>query len=76
MRGDLRERAEKIREDLDAISAGRPLSSNHDNMDYLNSLQIAQAERHILSSTGDFSLVRRMIAENPTYRRGQRAQLV
>lgn len=58
-----------------AIGTGQPVPSDSQNMDYLNSLQISQAERYVASSDGDFRLVRRMISDNGKYRRGLRADL-
>lgn len=58
-----------------AIGTGQPAPSDSQNMDYLNSLQISQAERYVASSDGDFRLVRRMISDNGKYRRGLRADL-
>lgn len=68
----LKAKAEMFQRDLSAIKDGRPLVNAHENMEYLNSLQISFAERYILSSTGDFSLPRRMIADNSGYRQGHR----
>lgn len=73
MRADLASRERRIREDLANIGAGTPVRYDPDNLDYLNSLQIAHAERHVLSHDGDFSLVRRMISDNPAFRGGPRS---
>lgn len=58
-----------------AIATGAPVPSNADNMAYLNSLQVSQAERFVASSDGDFRLVRQMIADNEKYRGGMRIQV-
>jgi hypothetical protein len=76
MQAELNERAVKIRADLATIERQEPLKSSQDDMDYLNSLQVGQAERHVISSTGDFSLVQRMISDNEKHRRGLRSELV
>lgn len=73
--GQLKVRSEKLRRDLSAIRDGIPLLNTRDNMEYLNSLQVSFAERYILSSTGDFALPKRMIADNRVYRGGHRWQL-
>jgi len=73
MRADLASRERRIRDDLARIGAGTAVLYDPDNLDYLNSLQIAHAERHILSHDGDFSLVRRMISDNPAFRGGPRS---
>ena len=73
-RRHLRERTEKLRDDLTAIREQRPLRSSLENMDYVNSLQVAQAERYVLSSDGEFALAKRMISDNPKYRGGMRAR--
>lgn len=75
MRADLTERVARLRADVEAIRAQRPLQSCSENMDYYNSLQVTFSERYVLSATGDFSLVRRMIADDPERRRGARMEL-
>lgn len=75
MRADLASRKERIRQELAHIGAGTPVQWDPSNLDYVNSLQVAQAERHILSHDGDFALVRRMIADNPAFRGGPRLML-
>jgi hypothetical protein len=71
----LKVRAAKLREDLGGIKSQGTLKNAPENMEYMNSLQVAYAERYVLSSTGDFALAKRMIAENSGYRRGHRWQL-
>lgn len=67
-------RAAKIKDDLEAIRNQTPLKNSPENMEYINALQVTYAEQYVLSSTGDFGLVKRMIAKNSAYRRGHRAQ--
>jgi len=45
------------------------------NVERLNSLQVARAERFVYSRTEDFSLVRRMISDNPSFKKGRRIKL-
>ncbi len=75
-RRQLQERIDQLRADLAAIRVERRLKNSPENMDYMNSLQIAHAERYLLSRDGDFSLATRMIADNDDYRRGLRPGLV
>lgn len=75
MRADLKERIDHIRADLDAIREQRPIASLPENMDYYNSLQVVNAERRVISATGDFVLARNMVAEDETLRRGARMEL-
>jgi len=58
---------------LSAHRVGSPLLCVADNMFHCNSLQIAGAERWIISRSGDFGLVDRMISDNPKFRAGRRA---
>lgn len=73
MRAELASRERRIREDLARIGSGTPVQYDLSNLDYVNSLQIAQAERHVLSHDGDFSLVRRMLSDSPAYKSGPRS---
>ncbi|HEX3657216.1 MAG TPA: DUF4238 domain-containing protein [Pirellulales bacterium] len=50
---------------LDAIDFGRPLPIANDSVTHLNSLQVANATRFVFASNDDFSLVERMLDENP-----------
>jgi len=75
----LRDRAVRIRDDLRpicaAISAGTPVQATSTNMMFYNSLQVAWAERYVMSNTADFSLARRMLDEKPHLRDGPRFRL-
>lgn len=62
--------ADKVLESLDT---GHPLSYSPENVMHFNSLQVAHAERFVFSSIDDFSLVKRMIAEFPSTKRGMRS---
>jgi len=39
---------------------------------FFNSLQVYYADRYVLSSTREFDLAKRMIADNPARRKGWR----
>jgi len=72
---EARTRAERIRGDLAQIAAGLPLMNSAENMEYVNALQSAQAERFLVSHDGDFSFARRMIADDSRFRRGARFEI-
>jgi hypothetical protein len=74
-RETLKRSVARLREDVAAMDAGTPAQYDHGNMDYLNSLQVAHAERYVLSATGDFDLAQRMIADDSARRFGWRPQL-
>lgn len=75
MHADLKVRLERLRADIEAVRDQRPLISSPENMDYYNSLQVIHAERRVISATGDFSLVRNMIAGDESLRTGPRMEL-
>ncbi len=55
-----------------SLTTGARHALTVENMTHYNSLQVRWAERQLVSSTGDFDLVRRMIADNPEFRHGIR----
>jgi hypothetical protein len=57
---------------LQAVRMGTPLSSEPTNVTFLNSLQIASAERFLFASLNDFSLATEMIAQDATLKHGMR----
>lgn len=57
---------------LTAIETGNPLTYRPEQVLNFNSIQVRHAERFVFSSTDDFSLVRRMIADDERYRKGPR----
>jgi hypothetical protein len=57
-----------------AMSTGHPLTYSRRNVENFNSLQVAQSERYVFSSTNDFSLAKKMLATNPDLSKGPRAQ--
>lgn len=68
-------RVSSVHEVLSAIETGTKLAYTPENVLKFNSLQIMQAERFVFSSSEDFSLVRRIIAENPGTKRGPRSSI-
>lgn len=75
MRAELQIKKAKIDADLAAFREGRPVVNDPENMDYVNSLQVLQSERHVVSATGNFDLVREMIAKDERTRTGARATM-
>lgn len=59
---------------IGAVQSGQPTTMAAENVEFLNSLQVARAERFLFSGNGDFSIAERMIAENPQLRRGARIE--
>lgn len=57
-----------------AVESGEPARMDPENVDFLNLLQVASAERFLFSSDGNFSLPEKMIAEHPHLRRGARLE--
>jgi hypothetical protein len=58
-----------------ALETGRPMSSNADNMDFYNSLQMGFAYRYVVSKHGDFKLAKKHNREFPQLRQGKRPTL-
>lgn len=59
----------------EAINTGRPLTYTGENVENLNSLQVAWSERYLFSSVDDFRLTRNMLQAHPNLKRGPRARL-
>lgn len=57
---------------VDAYSKGIPIETLEDNVTFMNSLQIREAERYVSSRKGTFELALRMISDNERYRHGLR----
>lgn len=72
---ELRERAAFAEKLLDSVRRGTPMVQSRDNVVNVNSLQVRYAERYVYSATDEFSLVRRMLQDNPGLRFGPRAQV-
>lgn len=60
---------------FDGMTKGTPIRSGPRNVENLNSLQVRFAERFVFSSSPDFSLAKEMIADEPRYKTGRRAEL-
>jgi hypothetical protein len=58
---------------LQALENGSPLQYTPEHVMNFNSLQIAHAERFVFSSADEFSLAKRMLADNPSFRIGMRS---
>lgn len=56
----------------EALTTGHPLSFSRENVENLNSLQVANSERYLFSSSDDFDLVRQMLDEHPELGTGPR----
>jgi hypothetical protein len=65
----------RLRAVYDDFNQGLPRLCDADNVTFLNSLQIKNAERFVMSRDGDFSLVTRMLADNPKFKTGTRMTL-
>jgi Protein of unknown function (DUF4238) len=57
---------------LKSASTGMPFSSNNENMDFYNSLQMQWANRYVIDMNADFKLARRHNKEFPALRRGRK----
>lgn len=55
----------RLQSTLDAIEAGAPVVANNDNMDFHNSLQVANANQHVICRSSDFRLAKKFVSENP-----------
>ena len=55
---------------LRALEGTHVVTLSRENTKFLNSLQIAYAERFVYAGADDFDLVREMIAANPSFRTG------
>jgi hypothetical protein len=57
-----------------AVESGEPARMEPENVEFLNSLQVARAERFLFSSDGDFSIAAKMISQHPNLRHGPRVE--
>jgi hypothetical protein len=57
----------------DSLLSGKPVQYSVANVENFNSLQIAWSERYIFSTSNDFNLAQRMLAEYPNLRQGPRS---
>ena len=60
---------------LAALELGHALDITRENVIHFNSLQVAHAERYLVSRDGDFSLPHEMISEHASYRTGRRFKI-
>lgn len=65
----------RLRPFCEAFVRGVPVESKADNVEHLNSLQIRHAERFIMSKRADFSLAKRMIADDGSFKTGLRMSI-
>jgi hypothetical protein len=72
--GSLPDAQASLVEIMEAIRTGEPLATKAQTVDFNNSLQVANAERFVFSSNGDFTLAKSMIRSNPNFRNGRRYQ--
>lgn len=66
---------ERVGAMVKAVTDGTPFSYEGENVLNHNSMQVAFASRFVFSSTNDFSLVTRMLAENERYRTGPKPEM-
>jgi hypothetical protein len=62
------------RDFIRAVESGEPALMDPENVDFLNSLQIARSERFLFSHDGNFALAEKMIADHPQARHGARIE--
>lgn len=55
---------------IEKVNSGLPIIQTPDQVTFLNSLQVSWANRFVMCRDSDFSLVKRMIAEDEKYRKG------
>lgn len=72
---ELRKHLDRLGPALAAFDSGVPLECEADNVTYLNSLQIRNAERYVISKSDSFDLARKMIADDIRHKTGQRISL-
>lgn len=60
---------------LSAAETGLPIDCAAANVENLNFLQIAHAERHVFSARSDWALVNRVLDADPRYVRGRRLRV-
>lgn len=63
---------ESLKSSQENIRNGNPLHCSLENVVHFNALQIREAERYIISKSGNFDLVKNMIKEDSRYRNGAR----
>jgi len=68
----LRAQRKEISGIVEALLAGSMTELQPENVEHFNSLQVLEAERYVFSIKNDFSMVREMIQEDNSVRRGTR----
>lgn len=65
---DLRKAMDRTSPLIAAAQTGGVVSVSRENVTMLNSLQVGHSARFVMSSDADFSLVEKMLADNPAFR--------
>lgn len=65
---DIRALRKPIEDRIKHCDSGTPAPLGAENMDFLNSMQIANAIEHVVCKQADFSLAKQFMAENPNHR--------
>ncbi|MCH7888436.1 MAG: DUF4238 domain-containing protein [Proteobacteria bacterium] len=60
---------------ISAIRSGQPVTCTHDNVTFMNSLQVTFSHRFVISCNNDFTLPKKMIEDNSEYRRGLKQKI-
>lgn len=68
----LRAQRKEISDIVEALLAGSMTEVRPENVEHFNSLQVLEAERYVFSVKNDFSMVREMIQQDDSVRRGTR----
>jgi Protein of unknown function (DUF4238) len=71
---DLQKGLSIARDFIRVVETGEPARMDSENVEFLNSLQVARAERFLFSSDGDFSIAEKMIYQHPSLRHGPRIE--
>lgn len=59
----------------EAFDKGTPMLLKPENVTYHNSLQVMNSSRFVFSSKPDFSLVKRMLKDNPNFKTGRKIEV-
>ena len=55
---------------LKALTKGSAVEATAENVTFYNHLQVKWAHRHLIGPIDDFALAKKMISDNPKYRKG------
>jgi hypothetical protein len=58
-----------------ALSTGRPISCSNENVENMNSLQLAGSERYLFSCKNDFESIKEILRTHPASKAGPRLQV-